>query len=55
MAGDVPPAEPAPYIGGSPSTIRHLPYPIDIGYATCLLLVEFVIDGGLDQRGKGSE
>jgi len=34
-------------------TIRHFPYPIDIGYGKCLILVEFVIRRA-DQRGEGS-
>src|SRR5262245_228271 len=27
-------------VGSSPSAIRYQPYPIDIGYATCLILVD---------------
>src|SRR5262245_7519816 len=39
-------------VDSSPSTIRYQPYPIDIGYATCLILVEFVIDGGLTREAR---
>src|SRR5215467_2269368 len=46
------PGPPILAVDSSPSTIRYQPYPIDIGYATCLIFVEFVIDGGLNREAR---